>query len=118
MYPGNLGKKLCTSNFFYHFIHFQIIQWYDNESHDIGEYTPGYTENEIGDITTWDARKLKWQTPDGSTPLDRVKECGFLSGFAESLGLECENAISLAIVVGFGTLFVILILIFIIVKRR
>ena len=62
--------------------------------------------------------ELHQQTPDGSKPPDRSQECGFLSGFAESLSLKCENAISLAIVVGFGTLFVILILIFIIVKRR
>ena len=36
----------------------------------------------------WDEKMLKWQTPDGSTPPDRVQECGFLSGFALRNPLE------------------------------
>ena len=61
---------------------------------------------------------IKWFTADGTLPYDMAKECSILSGFATATNLECEHAISLAFVVGFGSLFMIVLLIFIIVKRR
>ena len=107
------------------FISLQIIQWRgdpgSNNSYSsiIGEYKPNYTGNEkITGIVEWNRHVLKWFTADGTRPTDRAKDCSILSAFAEALSLECEHAISLAFVVGFGTLFVILLLIFIIVKRR
>ena len=66
----------------------------------------------------WDRVKIKWQTQDGKQPYDRSKECSILTDFATAMNLECEHAISLAFVAGFGSLFVIVLLIFIILKRR
>lgn len=84
----------------------------------IGVYRPNYTGNENGRIIEWNKHRLRWFTADGSVPTDRSKDCSILSDFADALSIECEHAISLAFVVGFGTLFLILLLIFIIVKRR
>lgn len=105
----------------------KIVQWYANATHVIGVYQPNYSLNEKsvdepgaepGDLIEWNSHLLRWQTGDASKPNDRSKKCTILSTFAEALNLECEHAISLAFVIGFGSLFCILLLIFIIVKRR
>ena len=97
---------------------FQISQWNDNNSIVIGVYQPNYTGDENGQLILWDRVKIKWQTQDGKQPYDRSKECSILTDFATAMNLECEHAISLAFVAGFGSLFVIVLLIFIILKRR
>ena len=99
----------------------QIIQWYGNTNHVIGEYQPNYTNDSSkgnGKLIEWNRLNLKWFTPDGLKPADKSKECSILSDFAEASNLECEQAITVAFVGGFGSLFIMLLLIFIIVKRR
>ena len=100
---------------------FQIIQWYPNASQDIGVYEPNYTEasgDGKGKLLWWKSDRLRWQTPDGAWPVDRSKECSILTGLAEVTELECEHAIILAFVIGFGVLLVVILLVFTFLKRR
>ena len=71
-----------------------------------------------GRLIEWNAARLKWFTSNGEKPIDHSKDCSILSSFATALNIECEHAISVAFVIGFGSLFCILLLTFIIVKRR
>lgn len=59
-------------------------------------------------------------TPDGSQPSDQREEAPtcVLEGLAKSLGVHCDVAIVVANIIGFGLLAIILLLAFVIVKRR
>lgn len=63
---------------------------------------------------------IVWLTSDGSVPWDG-KEASphcVLAGFATALNVDCEVAIVIANITGFGLLGTLLIVAFIIVKRR
>ena len=123
------------------YVPLQITQWYDNDSHVIGVYEPNYEEglgNTTGDeqsaldyphhldqtgegnLIEWNGAKIRWQTLDGKRPKDfvHVMKCSILSDFAVILNLGCEQAITVAFVIGFGALFVILLVVFLVFKRR
>ncbi|XP_040568562.1 uncharacterized protein [Lepeophtheirus salmonis] len=100
----------------------RIIQWFGNETHEIGVYEPEYNRQTStgikGRLIEWNAHKLRWQTLNHRKPKDHAKHCSILSSFATSLDIECEHAISIAFLIGFGTLLGIILFIFVIVKRR
>ena len=61
----------------------QIIQWYNNTTHEIAVYEPDYggeTGEQRGRLTQWLEANVRWQTPDGSKPNDHAKDCSILSG--------------------------------------
>ena len=63
---------------------------------------------------------IVWLTPDGLVPWDgkeALPHC-VLAGFATALNVDCEVAIVIANITGFGLLGTLLIVAFIIVKRR
>ena len=96
-----------------------MIQWRsENESKVIGSYEPKYEKNDKGHLAEWDSIEIKWYTANGQQPADRLRECAILTDFANAMDLKCENAISLAFVAGFGSLFILVLLIFVILKRR
>ena len=96
-----------------------MIQWRsENESKVIGSYEPKYEKNDKGHLAEWDSIEIKWYTANSQKPADRLRECAILTDFANALDLKCENAISLAFVAGFGSLFILVLLIFVILKRR
>merc|ERR1719458_1351340 len=132
-FNGVSGRINFPNNGHSRLSHIKIVQWYQNDSRVIAIYRPNYEDSHEGSdqndgqstlrpgkLTDWKRQDIRWQTPDGKQPKDFVndRKCSILSNFATVLNLNCEEAITVAIVVGFGTLFVILILIFIIVKRR
>ena len=95
------------------------MQWRsENESKVIGSYEPKYEKNDKGHLAEWDSIEIKWYTANGQQPADRLRECAILTDFANAMDLKCENAISLAFVAGFGSLFILVLLIFVILKRR
>jgi len=97
------------------------MQWYDNDTHEIGVYEPNYVTNNSenhGHLIEWNAERLKWFTLDGEKPVDHSKDCSVLSSFATSLKIECEHAISVVFAIGLAFLVLILLCIFFIVKRR
>ncbi len=97
----------------------KIMQWYDNATHEIGVYEPNYANASVtGRMLYGFGDNLIWQTVDGAKPSDRSAECGVLSKFADALDLDCEKAIVLAFVIGFGVLFSLLVVAFFVYKRR
>jgi hypothetical protein len=69
-------------------------------------------------MESWDERIIQWQTVDGSKPLDNPKECGILSTFATKLRIECQLAITIIFMIGFGILLFIIFIVFLVFKRR
>ena len=110
----------------------RIMQWYKTQHehdevdlsekayyHTIGIYEPKYDkETGGGGMTHWNEKNLKWFTSDGRKPRDHSKNCGVLNMFATSLKMDCHKAMIVAFVIGFGVLFCILRLVFLVVKRR
>ena len=103
---------------------YQIVQWYQNDSRVIGVYKPNYEDVEFvrkeGRLTDWKREDIRWKTPDGKQPKDFVndRKCSILSKFATVLNLNCEEAITVAFVIGFGALFILLLIVFMVFKRR
>ena len=96
------------------------MQWYNNETHEIGVYVPDYTTSAHGNgqVVAWNGHAIRWQTPDGALPDDHAADCFILSGFVTAHDIKCEHAIVLAFIIGFGVLFGVLLLTFLILKRR
>ena len=65
----------------------QIIQWYNNTTHEIAVYEPDYggdnATEQRGRLTQWLEANIRWKTPDGSKPNDHAKDCSILSGASE-----------------------------------
>ena len=108
----------------------RIMQWLKNTSneifeHDIGLYVPNYevmetskTNSTKGKMAKWNERKIRWQTIDGTKPLDNPKECGILSSFATKLDIECQLAITVVFIIGFGIILFIIFIVFLVLNRR
>lgn len=98
----------------------KIIQWYGNTSYEVGIYEPDYAtiSGNGGKLLVWNDSLIQWQTSDGSLPNDHSKDCSILSNFATALNVECEEAIILAFIIGFGVLLAFLVLTFFFFKRR
>ena len=109
------------------------MQWYQNDSRVIAIYRPNYEDSHEGSdqhdgqstlrpgkLTDWKRQDIRWQTPDGKQPKDFVndRKCSILSNFATVLNLNCEEAITVAFVIGFGALFILLLTVFMVFKRR
>ena len=105
------------------------MQWFQNDSRIIGVYKPNYEEHSDernlddptdGKITDWKREQIRWQTYDGEQPKDFVNDqkCSILSHFATVLNLGCEEAITVAFIIGFGALLLVLLGVFIVFKRR
>ena len=88
----------------------------------IGVYKPNYDDVDLvrkeGRLTDWKREDIRWQTPDGKQPKDFVndRKCSILSNFATVLNLNCEEAITVAFVIGFGALFILLLIVFMVFK--
>ena len=100
------------------------MQWYQNDSQVIGVYQPNYEESKgsgtEGKLTEWKSENIRWQTSDRKQPRDFVndRKCSILSNFATVLNLGCEEAITVVFVIGFGALFILLLAVFMVFKRR
>jgi hypothetical protein len=106
----------------------RIMQWLKNASNeifenDIGVYLPDYgdTETKIyreGKLKNWNQILIRWQTMDGTKPLDNPKECGILSTFATKLNIECQLAIIVIFIIGVAILLLIICIVFLVFRRR
>ncbi|XP_024935475.1 uncharacterized protein LOC107275141 isoform X2 [Cephus cinctus] len=103
------------------FSEISVIQHVDNETRVVGNFRPNISEerNEIvGGELVLNMSAIVWLSQempdDGSEP---PQKC-VLSGLAELLDVSCEVAIVVANVIGFGVLGALLIIGFIIVKRK
>ena len=88
----------------------QIIQWYNNATHEIAVYEPDYGGDTGGEqrgrLTQWLGANIQWQTPDGSKPNDHAKDCSILSGantllvryFGSTITQECNKILALGCV--------------------
>ncbi|KAE8743927.1 NeuroparsinReceptor [Frankliniella occidentalis] len=98
----------------------QVVQWLNNKTYTVGTYFPNTSVAEGGGRLELNKSAIVWLTPDGSVPLDgkeTLPQC-VLAGFANALNVNCEVAIAIANVAGFGLLGTLLIVAFIIMKRR
>merc|ERR1719206_985200 len=69
-------------------------------------------------MEVWKAHLIKWQTIDGSEPLDNPKECGILSSFATKLDIECQLAITVIFIINFSLLLLFILILFLLFRRR
>lgn len=97
----------------------KVIQRLNDEIHDVGKFYPNVTENKnAGGELILNMSAIVWlsksRPDDGSVAPTKC----VLSGFAELLDVSCEGAIITANVIGFGFLGIILVIGFIIVKRK
>jgi len=103
----------------------------DNESrlikYEVGVYEPNYdlesmdieTEDDlVGRMIIWNDTNLQWQTQDGVKPLDNPIECGILSSFATYLDIKCQLAITFTFLIALGIVLFILLIFFLLQKRR
>ncbi|XP_012229636.1 uncharacterized isoform X1 [Linepithema humile] len=98
-----------------------IVQFIDNETRVVGNFYPNISDTKhevIGGTLDLNTSAIVWLSEtmpdDGSEPPPRC----VLSGLAELLDVSCEVAIVVANIIGFGLLGAILIVGFIIVKRK
>merc|ERR1719458_488611 len=132
-FNGVSGRINFPNNGHSRLSHIKIVQWYQNDSRVIAIYRPNYEDSHEGSdqndgqstlrpgkLTDWKRQDIRWQTPDGKQPKDFVndRKCSILSNFATVLNLNCEEAITVAFVIGFGALFILLLTVFMVFKRR
>jgi len=98
-----------------------IVQFIDNETHIVGNFYPNISEvkHEVtGGTLDLNISAFRWLSEtmpdDGSEPPSRC----VLAGLAELLDVSCDVAIVVANIIGFGLLGAILIISFIIIKRK
>lgn len=98
-----------------------IVQHINGEIRTIGNFYPNISEttNEVdGGTLDLNISSIVWLSehmPDDG--LESPKKCA-LYGFAQLLGVSCEDAIVIANIIGFGLFGVLLIIGFIIIKRK
>ncbi|KAF4518035.1 hypothetical protein B566_EDAN009268 [Ephemera danica] len=96
-----------------------VVQWYNNESFIVGTYYPNNTGNGTG-LLNLNVSAIRWVTADGKQPDDGTEPpptC-FVSPLADFFNTSCEIAIVIINLLGFGILGTILLLTFILMKRR
>ena len=91
----------------------------NDEILEIGNFYPNVTEAmNYGGYLDLNLSKIVWLTQhipnDGSEPPNKC----VLSGFSELLDVSCEGAIIITNVIGFGLFGILLVISFIVVKRR
>ncbi|KAL0107243.1 hypothetical protein PUN28_015647 [Cardiocondyla obscurior] len=98
-----------------------IVQFIDNETHVVGNFYPNISEAKhevIGGLLDLNASAIVWLSEtipdDGSEYPSRC----VLAGLAELLDVSCEVAVVIANIIGVGLLGTLLIVGFIIIKRR
>ena len=108
----------------------RVLQWVKTAYNrifetEIGVYLPFYERKEEelktpkkGKMKEWNEQLIKWQTVDGSKPLDDPKECGMISTYANKLDIECQLAIIVVFIIGFAILLFIIFVVFLVVRRR
>ena len=108
----------------------RILQWLRKrtdtiQKNEIGLYLPNYERkmnNSIifqnGKMEVWKAHLIKWQTIDGTKPLDNPKQCGVLSTFATKLDIECQLAITVIFIINFSLLLLFILILFLLFRRR
>ncbi|CAH1133811.1 unnamed protein product [Ceutorhynchus assimilis] len=75
-----------------------VLEWYDNKMHLIGEFYPNLTDNKpeiLGGQLILYRDNIKWFTPDGSIPKDGRQpppECA-IESLARALNVECQTAV-------------------------
>ncbi|GLH00495.1 Insulin-like receptor [Gryllus bimaculatus] len=93
-----------------------VLQWLKKTTHIVGTFPPPIDDK-------WcclNASKIVWLTPKGVKPEDGTEEpigC-VLASLAKLMNGNCEAAIIVANVIGFGLLGIFLIIGFLVVKRR
>ncbi|CAL8112812.1 unnamed protein product [Orchesella dallaii] len=103
-----------------------VVQWYNRTTNIVGTWYPKKASDQ-SDGSTATAGHLalkkeliKWLTPDQSVPNDGSEpptKC-VLETLASALDVTCEVAIVIANVIGFGILGFILVICFLVIKRR
>ncbi|XP_067007078.2 uncharacterized protein [Anabrus simplex] len=100
-----------------------IVQWLNNKIHVVGTYHTNVSEETsevIGGYLDLNMSALVWLSPNGQKPDDGTEppmRC-VLASLAELLDVSCEVAIVVANIMGFGLLGILLIIGFIMIKRR
>lgn len=97
-----------------------ILQWVGNRTYIVGRYIPNAEEPGMPGRIDFNETKIIWMTPDGRVPDDGREVPGqcALESFANLLGVNCEIAIIIANIIGFGLFAVIMLLCVIFFKRR
>lgn len=98
----------------------QVNQWLNGKTYTVGTYFPNSSVPGGGGRLDLNKSAIVWLTPDGSVPWDGKEaspQC-VLAGLANALNVSCETAIITANITGFGLLGALLLVAFIIVKRR
>ena len=108
----------------------RILQWLKATNNAIvdrtvGVYIPNYGDVDSklsnqteGEMDSWDEEKIFWQTLDKKKPLDNPKECGIFSGFATKLDIDCQLAITIVFIIGFAVLLLLIMMVFLMFRRR
>ena len=95
--------------------------------YEVGVYEPNYdlesmdieTDDDlVGNMIVWNETNLQWQTEDGVKPLDNPIKCGILSSFATNLDIKCQLAITFSFLIALGLVLFILLIFFLLQKRR
>lgn len=99
-----------------------IMQWYDNNTHIVGQFTPELKDNSpdiMGGNLTLNSSRLKWYTPDFKPPDDGSEDLStcILSGFAEFLDVSCEIAVTILNLI-VGLIFIIIISTTLLILKR
>lgn len=102
----------------------EIIQYVNNETRKVGLFEPDISieGNEVigGGKLNLNKSAIVWLTPDNQMPNDGTEpkqKCVFGS-LAEALDVTCEVAIIVVNIIGFGCLGILLIVGFVIIKRK
>ncbi|KAL1491180.1 hypothetical protein ABEB36_011819 [Hypothenemus hampei] len=75
-----------------------ILQWYDNDTHTIGEFLPNLTDDKpeiLGGQLKIDQTQIRWFTADGNVPGDGTLPppvCP-IDSFARAFNVECQTAV-------------------------
>lgn len=101
------------------------MQWYDNESHVVGQFYPDLKDDSPdiigGNLTFTNNTRIRWFTENNRVPDDGsmdLSKCKVLSGFAEFLNVECQMAIVvLNLIIGFFLIVLLLVVVLWIKKR-
>lgn len=98
----------------------QVVQWLDNKTYTVGTYFPNASAPGGEGRLELNKSAIVWLTADGKVPWDGKEnspQC-VLAVLADALNVSCEVAIVIANITGFSLLGSLLVVAFIIMKRR